>query len=233
MTGEADSARAHFLLAEHDLFFFDEPESALARYRFVSEGFPESEYAPSALAAEAYLSGKEEGGAARSDSLLRVLVRGYPKSPPAREVLDRNAIEVEPESLAAWVALWEEAHPEADSATLPDSAGADGESSEMFAFTDGSEGPLEGPPAPLRLSKRAEPTYPLLPLGDRPRPATAEVEVEVSEEGKIVDARIVRSSEEIFEGPALAAAYQCRYFPETNAGPRTANLMFEFRSGPR
>jgi TonB family protein len=164
---------------------------------------------------------------------MRVLVRGYPKSPPAREVLDRNAIEVEPESLAAWVALWEEAHPEADSAERADSVAAEGESSDLFAFADGPGGLLEGPPAPLRLSKRAEPTYPLISLGDRPRPGSAEVEVDVSSEGKIVNARIVRSSEEIFEGPALAAAYQCRYFPETNAGTRTANLMFEFRSGPR
>jgi TonB family protein len=241
--GAADSARVRFLLAEHELFSFDEPESALARYRTVSERYPRSAFAPRALAAEAYLLRREEAGVARSDSLLLALVRAYPKSPAAVELLDRLEVVPDSESLGVWIAAYEAANPEPDSAAAADSASADsgaaaapelpiGSEGELAYAPDSAVGPLEGPPAPLRLSLRVDPTYPLLAAGESRRGGNAEVEVLVDAGGKVTEARVVRSSERIFEGPALAAAYQCRYFPETTEGTRTANLRFEFRPDP-
>ncbi|MFH1681305.1 MAG: TonB family protein, partial [Candidatus Eisenbacteria bacterium] len=226
-----------FLLAEHDLFTFGAPDSAFARYRLVAGRFPGSPFAPRAAAAEVYLLDRDGGAGAARDSLLRSLVRDYPKSREAVEYLDRGEIAVEPESLETWIALYEEAHPEADSAS-GDSAAASGEE-----LPDGSEGevslasreigPLEGPPAPLRIDKRVEAVYPLVPHDEGGPEGTAEVEVEVRADGKVVDARILRSSEKIFEGPALAAAYQCRFVPETIEGTRSTSLRFDFRPSPR
>lgn len=240
--GGADTARVHFLLAESDLFFFDQPDSALLRYRHVSDGFPRSSFAPRALAARAYVLEKRGEREAEQDSLLHLLVRKYPTSMTAREVLDRGAVSVPPESLETWVALWEEAHPAtADTAGAPLEAGEGAPSgddllpvgSEGSLADEGGEGvfSLMGPPGPLVVRRGAEPAYPRLEGEDRPK-GKVKVEVEVNREGRIENVRILRSSERIFEGPALAAAYQHRFYPENIKGTRTTILEFEIRPGP-
>jgi TonB family protein len=237
--GTADTAQVQFLLAEHDLFSFGEPDSALVRYRLVSGRFPESDYAARALAAEEYIAGRRPGGAALSDSLLLRLVRVYPRSPEAVEVLDRGAVRVDGDSLALWTERWVLAHPEPESTATDTAAAAE----EGEGLPVGSEGDLaagfdpaaldEGPPAPLRLETRVEPAYPLFPEGAEKPDGFAEIQVDVAADGKVQNARVVRSSEKAFEGPALAAAYQCRFVPETNSGTRETNLRFDFRPGPR
>ncbi|MFH1279407.1 MAG: TonB family protein [Candidatus Eisenbacteria bacterium] len=240
--GGADTARVHFLLAENDLFFFEQPDSALLRYRHVSDGFPGSRFAPRALAARAYILERMEGREAEKDSLLRLMVRKYPKSPAATEVLDRGDVTAPPESLEAWVVLWEEAHPETtDSvAVIAEAAGEPGDEggllpagSEGSLSGEGEEGvfTLMGPPGPLEAWRTADPAYPILEGEDRPK-GKVKVEVEVNREGRVEDARIIRSSARAFEGPALAAAYQHRYYSENVKGTRTAILEFEIRPSP-
>jgi TonB family protein len=226
--GEADTARAFFLLAEHELFTFGESDLARARYRSVAERFPTSSFAPRALAAEAYLFERDGNTGLERDSLLLSLVRSYPKSSEAVEVLDRGTIAVEPDSLAIWIARYEEAHPETGSGEER-ATGFEGE----VAFDSDPIGPLEGPPAPLRIDRRVEPAYPIVPPGREGIEGSAEIEVEVGGDGKVENARVLRSSDALFEGPALAAAYQCRFIPETIEGTRTTNLRFEFRPSPR
>ena len=241
----ADTARIEFLLAEKDLFFFLQPDSANARYCLVSDRYPDSELAPRAIAARIYLHDHDFVGEVDTDSLLRHLVRRYPKCRTAVECLDRGDIWVEEDSLLAWTAVWEEAHPEVID-SLPDSTAAPVDEiavSEAEEIPAGSEGLLEtdrgkmgifleGPPAPLRLEKRVEATWPLLPPGVPPEKGFVEVEVEVNSEGKVETAAVLRSSAAPFEGPALAAAYQCRYVPAQIEGTRTTSLEFDFRPGP-
>lgn len=230
----ADTARIEFMLAENEYFFFDRPVAAFARYRLVSVDFPESPYAPAALAAQIYLHDRENDVSSNRDSLLMELARRYPVSVPAAEYIDRGEVEVDPESLAVWVALYREAHPEVDTTVVDSTGGGDEvaveEVVEGMHFLDSSNEIFPvGPPAPLRILARVEPTDPLLPEGMDSVHGEAEVEVEVSGEGRILSARIVRSDNPVLEGPALAAAYQCRYVPEAIVEPRITSLTFTFR----
>ncbi len=242
----ADTARIEFLLAEKDLFFFLRPDSANARYCLVSDRYPDSDLAPRAIAARIYLQNRDSAGdGAETDSLLRHLVRRYPKCRTAVEYLDRGDVWVEEDSLLAWTVAWEEAHPEEVDAVSDSTAARTDEAAvpEDEEIPAGSEGLLdtdpgktdfflEGPPAPLRLEKRVEATWPLLPPGVPTAKGYAEVEVEVNSAGKVETARVLRSSAAPFEGPALAAAYQCRYIPAPIEGTRTTSLEFDFRPGP-
>ncbi len=230
--GTEDTARVWFLLAENELLFFGEIDSALARYRRVAERFPGSPYAAKAIAARVYLDDHEGVSGAPRDSLLLALVRNYPKSKPAIEYFDRGEVAVPRDSLDRWTALYEEANPEPDSTTADSTlageelpAGSEG----MIGRGDAFLSELEGPPAPLRLEKRVEPTSPLLPEGTEPIGGEVEVEVEVDGEGRVRNARILRSSDPRLEGPALAAAYQCRYLAEGTTENRTTSIRFAFQ----
>ncbi|MBN1825605.1 MAG: TonB family protein [Candidatus Eisenbacteria bacterium] len=232
----ADTAEIEFLLAESEFFFFRKPEGARRRYRFVTERFPDSPYAPRALAARVYLSRHGFTEEPNEDSLMLRAVRGYPRSFTARELVDRGEVAPPAESLEVWIALWDEAHPPEDTAAVETTAvamiveeGDDVPTAMRSATRWEGELRFEGPPAPLRIQTRVEPEKPLLAEEDEPVRGTVEVEVDVNGEGRVFEARIVRSDNPVLNGPALAAAFQCRYIPEPIDEIRSTNLVYTFR----
>lgn len=230
----ADTARIQFLLAENELFQFDEVDSAYRRYDLVADRFAESEYAPKALAAKIYLLEHRGVDQVEKDSVLFRLVRRYPRSKQATEFLDRGDISVHNDSLQVWMAEYDEIY------------GAPAEEEEPSGVTIlgrirvfPGEGevemprerpPLFGPPGPLRLVEKIEPDYPRIPAEeDSPGDVEVEVEVEVDGLGRIREAWIVHSDSPRFEGPALAAAYLCHYMHDGAEENRRASLRFRFR----
>ena len=85
-------AETGLLLAELYLFQLDKPDRALEEYRKVSGASPGTPYAGKALNAEAWVLRNKFHRDAEADSLLWVVVRGYPKTEAqvdARDYLER------------------------------------------------------------------------------------------------------------------------------------------------
>ncbi len=230
----ADTARIQFLLAENELFQFDEVDSAYRRYNLVANQFTESEYAPKALAAKVYLLEYRGVESVEKDSVLYRLVRHYPRSSQAVEYLDRGEIRVSDDSLQVWIAEYDEIYGAPTDEAEPSGITIIGR---IRVFPGEGEvemprefPPLFGPPGPLRLVEKIEPDHPLIPAEEESnRDVEVEVEVEVDGHGRIREAWIVQSDSPWHEGPALAAAYLCRYLHDGAEENRRASLRFRFR----
>ncbi len=229
----ADTARIQFLLAENEFFRFGEVDSAWRRYDLVANRFTESEYAPRALAAKAYIMElRGETGAAR-DSVLETIVRRYPRSDQAAEFLDRGEISVPDDSLAAWIAEYDEIYGAPAQADKPAVVQVIGRvrvfPGEGEVTVPGKPPVLFGPPGPLRLLEQAVPDRPLVGAADMKKEVVVDVEVEVDGLGRVREAWIVESDSPEYEGPALAAAYLSRYKEDGAEENRRATLRFRFR----
>ncbi len=236
--GVLDSAEAEFLLAENSFFEFGEIDSAFPRYDRVARDYPESELAPKALAAKAYLMKLRDDDEGARVSTVRDLIRRYPRSEAAIEHFDRGDVEVSEDSLAFWRAAWDEIHESRQDSIAEEAYEEYGRirvfpgEGEIEVFREGQTVPILGPPGPLRLESRVEADYPLFNEGSPTPSGEVDVEVEVGGGGRVRDAWIIRSSSPEFEGPALAAAYQCRYVADGALEPRKATLRFRFSPGP-
>jgi TolA-binding protein len=81
-TPEARAAR-QFSLAEIELFQLEKPEQALASYRKLVEEYPQSEYAPRAAYAIAYIYADELGDSTSAREAFLYLIEHYPESQQA------------------------------------------------------------------------------------------------------------------------------------------------------
>ncbi|MEZ5360542.1 MAG: tetratricopeptide repeat protein [Candidatus Zixiibacteriota bacterium] len=78
----------HLLLGELFYLDLDKPDSALNAYQELLNHFPQSSHAPQALMAMAYIYKNEFADTARSDSLLRRILKEYAHYDEAEEVID-------------------------------------------------------------------------------------------------------------------------------------------------
>jgi len=83
-----DDVEIMFLLAElyhHDL---NRPDSALSEYMQLAQTYPQSNYAPQALLASAFICEERRDGLA-ADSIYKKIIRSYPSSEQARYAITR------------------------------------------------------------------------------------------------------------------------------------------------
>ena len=77
--GEAEkSVETQFLLAEFYLIHMNKPDSALATYKDIAVDHPQSEFAPKALLAMAYICGEVEDDSAGCRQACEELLKNYP-----------------------------------------------------------------------------------------------------------------------------------------------------------
>jgi TolA-binding protein len=95
-------AEAGFMLAELYLFQLDKPDRALEEYRKIANEQAGTPHAGKALNAEAWLLRNKLGRPLEADSVLWVVVKGYPKTEAqvdARDYLERYGHRVPPEMI--------------------------------------------------------------------------------------------------------------------------------------
>ena len=73
-----------------ELYFSDaDAQEAYTQYRWVSETYPNTSWAPRALYAAAYISGEQLGDGETAEDLLNQIIEDYPSSPQAQRARER------------------------------------------------------------------------------------------------------------------------------------------------
>lgn len=231
-TVEVDTAEVEFLLGENAYFHFKEAENAYNHYDRVTTYYPKSDYAPLANAAKAYLIESEGVGHENADSLRKDVIRKYPRSSLATELIDMRTIRVPEDSLKTWIARYDAIHGAPEEEEKKEDQIRQFGRVRVFPGEGEVEVPdttfraFSGPPGPVRIIRRVEASY---PLGEGLGSAEVEVEVDVDGQGRVRDARVISSTSPAFEGPALAAAYQCEFVADGAEGTRQTTIRFPFR----
>jgi TonB family protein len=119
--GEA-GAKTQFLLAEALLLDVSQPDSALREYMDLVERKPESNYAPQALYAAAYIYKELKGDTAEATRLYQRITQEYPSSEYALAAADSLEIELDVADLPNVGALFEHAQDLLFNRGDPDSA---------------------------------------------------------------------------------------------------------------
>ncbi|NNE08998.1 MAG: tetratricopeptide repeat protein [Gemmatimonadetes bacterium] len=230
-TSEVDTAEIEFLLGENAYFHFKEAKNAYNHYDRVTTYYPNSDYAPLAKAAKAYLIEAEGVGHENPDSLRKEVIREYPRSSLATELLDMRTIRVPEDSLQQWIARYDAVHGAPEEAKKEAAVRQFGRvrvfpGEGEVEVPDTTKRVFAGPPGPVRIIRRVEPDY---PRGTGLGSGEVEVEVDVDGFGRVRDARVMSSTDPAFEGPALAAAYQCEFIADGAEGTRQTIIRFPFR----
>jgi len=89
--------RALFLLAEHYLTRMNQPDSALAEYLILADQYPESEYAPKALYAAAWILENIKYDTTQAEDIYRRILKDYPGSDYLKPTME--FLKVSPDSL--------------------------------------------------------------------------------------------------------------------------------------
>ncbi|MFO7889198.1 MAG: tetratricopeptide repeat protein [bacterium] len=75
-----------FLLSEIFMLYFNKPDSALTRYKFLIDSLPESKYTPKAYFNTAYIYDTIKNDSLKADSIYKLIINKFPNSETAERV---------------------------------------------------------------------------------------------------------------------------------------------------